>query len=36
MIGFVRVYAAILLAGAVIIIAYFAYNGAHVLQLLTR
>jgi NADH-quinone oxidoreductase subunit L len=35
-IGFVRVYAAILLAGAVIIIAYFAYNGAHVLQLLTR
>jgi NADH-quinone oxidoreductase subunit L len=33
-IGFVRVYAAILLAGAVIIVAYFAYNGAHVLQLL--
>jgi NADH-quinone oxidoreductase subunit L len=35
-VGFVRVYAAILLAGAVIIVAYFAYNGAHVLQLLTR
>jgi NADH-quinone oxidoreductase subunit L len=35
-IGFVRVYAAILLAGAIIIVGYFAYNGAHVLQFLTR
>ena len=35
-IGFVRVYAAIILAGAIIIIGYFAYNGAHVLQFLTR
>ena len=35
-IGFVRVYAAIILAGAIIIIGYFAYNGAHVLQLLRR
>ncbi|HMJ25844.1 MAG TPA: NADH-quinone oxidoreductase subunit L [Pyrinomonadaceae bacterium] len=35
-IGFVRVYAAIILAGAIIIVAYFAYNGAHVVQLLTK
>jgi NADH-quinone oxidoreductase subunit L len=35
-IGFVRVYAAIILAGAIIIIGYFAYNGAHVLQFLTK
>jgi NADH-quinone oxidoreductase subunit L len=35
-IGFVRVYAAIILAGAIVIIGYFAYNGAHVLQFLTR
>jgi len=35
-IGFVRVYAAIILAGAIIIVGYFAYNGAHVLQFLTR
>ena len=35
-IGFVRAYAAIILAGAIIIIGYFAYNGAHVLRLLTR
>jgi NADH-quinone oxidoreductase subunit L len=34
--GFVRVYAAIILAGAIIIVGYFAYNGAHVLQFLTR
>jgi NADH-quinone oxidoreductase subunit L len=35
-IGFVRVYAAIILAGAVIIVGYFAYNGAQVLQFLTK
>ena len=35
-IGFVRAYAAIILAGALIIIGYFAYNGAHVLRLLVR
>jgi NADH-quinone oxidoreductase subunit L len=35
-IGFVRGYAAIILAGALIIIGYFAYNGAHVLRLLVR
>jgi NADH-quinone oxidoreductase subunit L len=35
-IGFVRVYAAIILAGAIIIVAYFAYNGAHVVQFLTK
>jgi NADH-quinone oxidoreductase subunit L len=35
-IGFVRAYAAIILAGAIIIIGYFAYNGAHVLRFLTR
>ncbi|MDX6403632.1 MAG: NADH-quinone oxidoreductase subunit, partial [Blastocatellia bacterium] len=35
-IGFVRVYAAIILAGAIIIVGYFAYNGAHVLQFLTK
>ncbi len=35
-IGFVRVYAAIILAGAIIILAYFAYNGAHVVQFLTK
>jgi NADH-quinone oxidoreductase subunit L len=35
-IGFVRVYAAIILFGAIIIVGYFAYNGAHVLQFLTR
>jgi NADH-quinone oxidoreductase subunit L len=35
-IGFVRVYAAIILTGAIIIVGYFAYNGAHVLQFLTR
>jgi NADH-quinone oxidoreductase subunit L len=35
-IGFVRVYAAIILVGAIIIIGYFAYNGAHVLQFLTK
>jgi len=34
--GFVRGYAAIILAGALIIIGYFAYNGAHVLRFLTR
>jgi NADH-quinone oxidoreductase subunit L len=33
-IGFVRAYAAIILAGAIIIIGYFAYNGAHVLRFL--
>jgi NADH-quinone oxidoreductase subunit L len=35
-IGFVRAYAAIILAGALIIIGYFAYNGAHVLRFLAR
>ena len=35
-IGFVRVYAAIILAGAIIIVGYFAYNGANVLQFLTK
>ena len=35
-IGFVRVYAAIILAGAIIIVGYFAYNGAHALRFLTK
>jgi len=35
-IGFVRSYAAIILAGALIIIGYFAYSGAHVLRFLMR
>jgi NADH-quinone oxidoreductase subunit L len=35
-IGFARGYAAIILAGAIIIIGYFAYNGAHVLRFLIR
>jgi NADH-quinone oxidoreductase subunit L len=35
-IGFVRGYAAIILAGALIIIGYFAYSGAAVLRLLMR
>jgi len=35
-IGFVRAYAAIILTGAIIIIGYFAYNGAHVLRFLVR
>lgn len=35
-IGFVRGYAAIILAGALIIIGYFAYNGVHVLRFLIR
>jgi NADH-quinone oxidoreductase subunit L len=35
-IGFVRGYAAIILAGAIIVIGYFAYNGAHVLRFLVR
>ena len=35
-IGFVRVYAAIILVGAIIIVGYFAYNGAQVLQFLTK
>ena len=35
-IGYVRVYAAIILAGALIIVAYFAYNGVHVVQFLTK
>jgi len=35
-IGFVRGYAAIILAGALIIIGYFAYSGANVLRLLVR
>ena len=35
-IGFVRGYAAIILAGALIIIGYFAYAGANVLRLLVR
>jgi len=34
--GFVRGYAAIILAGAIIIIGYFAYSGAHVLRFLVR
>ena len=35
-IGFVRGYAAIILAGALILIGYFAYSGAHVLRFLVR
>jgi NADH-quinone oxidoreductase subunit L len=35
-IGFVRGYAAIILAGALIIIGYFAYTGANVLRLLVK
>jgi NADH-quinone oxidoreductase subunit L len=35
-IGFVRGYAAIILAGALIIIGYFAYSGAHVLRFLVK
>ena len=35
-IGFVRGYAAIILAGALIIIGYFAYSGAQVLRFLVR
>ncbi len=35
-IGFVRGYAAIILAGALIIIGYFAYSGASVLRLLVK
>ena len=35
-IGFVRGYAAIILAGAIIIIGYFAYSGVHVLRFLVR
>ena len=34
--GFVRAYAAIILAGALIIIGYFAYSGAHVLRYLIK
>ena len=34
--GFVRGYAAIILAGALLIIGYFAYSGAHVLRFLVR
>lgn len=34
--GFARGYAAIILTGAIIIIGYFAYNGAHVLRLLIK
>src|SRR5207237_523587 len=34
--GFARAYAAIILAGAIIISGYFAYNGAHVLRFLIR
>ncbi|MEK6335128.1 MAG: NADH-quinone oxidoreductase subunit L [Acidobacteriota bacterium] len=34
--GYVRGYAAIILAGALIIIGYFAYSGAHVLRFLMR
>ena len=34
--GYVRGYAAIILAGALIIIGYFAYSGAHVLRFLVR
>lgn len=34
--GYVRAYAAIILAGAVIIIGYFAYSGAHVLRFLVK
>ncbi|MFS8086077.1 MAG: NADH-quinone oxidoreductase subunit L, partial [Acidobacteriota bacterium] len=34
--GFVRAYAAIILAGALIIIGYFAYSGAHVLRFLVK
>jgi NADH-quinone oxidoreductase subunit L len=35
-IGFVRGYAAIILAGALILVGYFAYSGAHILKLLVR
>jgi NADH-quinone oxidoreductase subunit L len=35
-IGFVRGYAAIILAGALILVGYFAYSGAHVLRVLVR
>jgi len=35
-IGFVRGYAAIILAGALIIIGYFAYSGAHVLRFVVK
>jgi NADH-quinone oxidoreductase subunit L len=35
-IGFVRSYAVIILAGALIVIGYFAYNGAQVLRFLVR
>ena len=35
-IGFVRAYAAMILAGALIIIGYFAYSGAHVLRFLVK
>ncbi len=35
-IGYVRGYAAIILAGALIVIGYFAYSGAHVLRFLVR
>src|SRR5215831_18787391 len=35
-IGFVRGYAAIILAGALIVIGYFAYSGAHVLRFLVK
>ena len=34
--GYVRGYAAIILAGALIIIGYFAYSGAYVLRFLVR
>jgi len=34
--GFVRGYAAIILAGALILIGYFAYSGAHVLRFLVK
>ena len=34
--GFVRGYAAIILAGALIIIGYFAYSGAHALRFLVK
>ena len=34
--GFVRGYAAIILAGALIIIGYFAYSGAHMLRFLVK
>ena len=35
-IGFVRGYAAIILAGALILVGYFAYSGAHLLRVLVR